>query len=98
MPKGTVFDAKAVPKRYTKQSKWNPKGCQNEQRNLQRHPRGTESNKYRKRVPKYSNWGAHFWIQTDKLFKKDIPKTFKNLSWENMNKIVKTMYQGSQKS
>ena len=79
LPKGTVFDAKTVPKRYTKQSKWNPKGCQNEQRNLQRHPCGTESNKYRKRVPKYTNGGGPIFgskpIKKSKRYPQNIQKS-----------------------
>ena len=65
-----VFDAKKEPKRYPEQTKWSQKESQNQPRNLQRHPCGTWSKKYRKCVPKDANLGALSWIKIDTNFKK----------------------------
>ena len=72
------------PKRYPKPWKMQPKGNQNEQKNLQWHPFGTWSNKYRKRMPKGAPrrwlWEAIWRPKSITNHKKHIP--------ENMQKSI----------
>ena len=82
-----VSNAKMEPRTYPKQAKCSSKGSQHEPRNLQRHPCGTGSKQYRKRVPKDTNPSAHFWIER-------VPNTFKEQSRGNMKHDVKTVPKG----
>ena len=64
-PKRMLFDTKNGTKKVPKVIKMVAKGNPNEPRNLERHPYGTVSRKYRKRMPKGSVRASSFGIIFD---------------------------------
>ena len=93
---GKVFGGKMEHQRYPKQPNWSQKGSQNQPRNLQRHPCGTWSNKYRNKVPKVATPGAHSSTKIDKQLENTIPQNIQKSVADKHD--VKRRPKGSQKS